>query len=125
VLAVEIAGDGHGLDGSKGSDRHVAHSLSEERQMILLTCDEAELAALWPGKIVPVWRIGPYVEIQSAASNGCSTHMTRPIAVAGHGRQMRPDQFIACIDQKRTWCEGGSSPIYPTPCEESGCTSTG
>jgi transposase InsO family protein len=47
--------DGDGVDRRKGSHRHVAHRLSEEeRQRILLTCNEPEFAALPPGQIVPV-----------------------------------------------------------------------
>ena len=51
----QFAGDGDGVDRRKGSCRHVAHRLSEEeRQRILLTCNEPEFAALPPGQIVPV-----------------------------------------------------------------------
>ena len=51
----QFAGDGDGVDRRKGSHRHVAHRLSEEeRQRILLTCNEPEFAALPPGQIVPV-----------------------------------------------------------------------
>jgi len=51
----QFAGDEDGVDRRKGSHRHVAHRLSEEeRQRILLTCNEPEFAALPPGQIVPV-----------------------------------------------------------------------
>jgi transposase/transposase-like protein len=51
----QFAGDGDGLDGRKGSPRLVSHRLTdEERQRILLTCNEPEFAALPPGQIVPV-----------------------------------------------------------------------
>jgi putative transposase len=51
----QFAGDGDGIDRRKGSHRHVVHRLSEEeRQRILLTCNEPEFAALPPGQIVPV-----------------------------------------------------------------------
>jgi len=51
----QFAGNGDGVDRRKGSFRHVAHRLSEEeRQRILLTCNEPEFAALPPGQIVPV-----------------------------------------------------------------------
>ena len=51
----QFAGHGDGIDGRKGSHRHVAHRLSEEeRQRILLTCNEPEFAALPPGQIMPV-----------------------------------------------------------------------
>ena len=51
----QFAGDGDGLDRRKGSPRLVPHRLSdEERQRILLTCNQPEFAALPPGQIVPV-----------------------------------------------------------------------
>ena len=51
----QFAGAGDGVDRRKGSHRHVALRLSEEeRQRILLTCNEPEFAALPPGQIVPV-----------------------------------------------------------------------
>ena len=51
----QFVGDGDGVDRRKGSHRHAAHRLSEEeRQRILLTCNEPEFAALPPGQIVPV-----------------------------------------------------------------------
>jgi transposase InsO family protein len=51
----QFAGDGDGLDGRKGSHRLVSHRLSEEeRQRILLTCNQSEFAALPPGQIVPI-----------------------------------------------------------------------
>ena len=50
----DLIGDGGGVDRRKGSDRHVAHRLSEEeRQRILLTCNQAKYASLPPGQIVP------------------------------------------------------------------------
>jgi transposase len=51
----QFAGDGDGIEQRKGSHRHIAHRLSEEeRQRILLTCNEPEFAPLPPGQIVPV-----------------------------------------------------------------------
>jgi putative transposase len=51
----QFSGNGDGLDGRKGSPRLVSHRLTdEERQRILLTCNEPEFAALPPGQIVPV-----------------------------------------------------------------------
>ena len=47
-------GDGDGEDRRKGSPRLVSHRLSEEeRQRILLTCNQPEYASLPPGQIVP------------------------------------------------------------------------
>ncbi len=49
-----FGGDGDGKDRRKGSPRDVAHRLSEEeRQRILLTCNQPEYASLPPGQIVP------------------------------------------------------------------------
>jgi len=49
----QFAGVGDGSDGRKGSHRVVSHRLSdEERQRILLTCNQPEFAALPPGQIV-------------------------------------------------------------------------
>jgi len=49
-----LMGDGDGKDRRKGRARLVAHRLSEEeRQRILLTCNQPEYAALPPGQIVP------------------------------------------------------------------------
>ena len=51
----QFAGDGDGLDRRKGSHRLVSHRLTdEERQRILLTCNQPEFAALPPGQIVPI-----------------------------------------------------------------------
>jgi transposase InsO family protein len=50
-----FAGDGDGQDRRKGSSRLVGHRLSEEeRQRILLTCNQPEYASLPPGQIVPI-----------------------------------------------------------------------
>ena len=49
----QFVGDGNGVDGRKGSHRLVAHRLSEEeRQRILLTCNETQYSSLPPGQIV-------------------------------------------------------------------------
>ncbi|WP_255441039.1 DDE-type integrase/transposase/recombinase [Synechococcus sp. HK01-R] len=46
--------DGDGEDRRQGSPRHIPHRLTaDERQRILLTCNEPEFAALPPGQIVP------------------------------------------------------------------------
>ena len=51
----QFAGDEDGVDRCMGSRRNLFHRLSEEeRQRILLTCNEPEFAALPPGQIVPV-----------------------------------------------------------------------
>jgi putative transposase len=49
-----FADDGDGHDRCKGSPRLVWHRLSEEeRQRILLTCNQAEYASLPPSQIAP------------------------------------------------------------------------
>ena len=51
----QFAGGGDGTDCRKGSLRNVSHRLTEEeRQRILLTCNQPEFASLPPGQIVPV-----------------------------------------------------------------------
>jgi transposase len=51
----QFADDGDGLDRRNGSRRVASHRLSEEeRQRILLTCNQPEFAALPPGQIVPI-----------------------------------------------------------------------
>ena len=51
----QLAGDGNGLDRRRGCSRHVSHRLTEEeRQRILLTCNQPEFASLPPGQIVPI-----------------------------------------------------------------------
>jgi len=51
----QFAGGGDGTDHRKGSLRNVSHRLTEEeRQRILLTCNQPEYASLPPGQIVPV-----------------------------------------------------------------------
>jgi putative transposase len=51
----QFAGDGDGVDRRKGSHRVISHRLTEEeRQRILLTCNQPEFAALPPGQIVPI-----------------------------------------------------------------------
>ena len=50
-----LTGDGGGHDRRKGFPRLDSHKLSEEeRQRILLTCNQAEYASLPPGQILPV-----------------------------------------------------------------------
>jgi putative transposase len=50
-----LIGDGDGHDRRKGSPRLMWHKLSEEeRQRILLTCNQAEYASLPQDQLVPV-----------------------------------------------------------------------
>ena len=49
-----LLGDGDGEDRRQGSPRHIPHRLTaEERQRILLTCNQPQYAALPPSQIVP------------------------------------------------------------------------
>jgi hypothetical protein len=65
----QFVGGRDGTDRRKGSLRYVAHRLSdEERQRILLTCNEPEFAVLPPGQIVQCWLVGHCLLILSAAS---------------------------------------------------------
>jgi len=51
----QSAADGDGLDPRKGFLRHVSHCLNEEdRQRLLITCNQPEFAALPPEQIVPI-----------------------------------------------------------------------
>jgi hypothetical protein len=98
----QFAGDGDGLDGRKGSPRQVYHRLTdEERQRILLTCNQPEFAALPPGQIVPILAERGWYHTsektastaQSAASTGFCMPRVRSIAVAGDGR---PRSHVRC-----------------------------
>jgi hypothetical protein len=103
----------------------VAHRLSEEeRQRILLTCNEKEFAALPPpGRSCRSWRIGACISIRRAASTGCCTPMDKPIAAVGHGHHRSRAQYRDCVRQARIRCEAGTSPISPPRSAESGFTS--
>ncbi len=80
----QFAGDGDGLDRRKGYPRLMSHLLTEEeRQRILLTCNQPEFASLPPGQIVPSWRTGASTSALSAASIESSMPMVRPTAAGG------------------------------------------
>ena len=66
--------DGDGVDRRKGSDRHVAHRLSEEEsQRILLTCNQPDYASLPPGQIVPALADqGLYIGSESSFIRCCT-----------------------------------------------------
>ena len=121
----QFAGVGDGIDQRKGSHRHVAHRLSaEERQRILLTCNEPEFAALPPGQIVPVLADrGLYVGSERSFYRVLHAHgQAHRRGRARHHRS--PEQFHACGPQVRIRCGVGTSPISPPPCAGFGCTST-
>ena len=120
----QFAGVGDGLDRRKGSPRLVSHRLSdEERQRILLTCNEPEFAALPPGQIVPILADRGLLSAQSGASTGCSMPTAKCIVVAG---PVLPSSPVRC----RGWrpgapmrCGVGTSPTCPPASVVSGCTS--
>jgi putative transposase len=68
-------GDADGEDRRKGIHRHVAHRLSEEdRQRILLTCNQPEYASLPPGQIVPALADqGLFIGSEGSFYQGCCT----------------------------------------------------
>jgi len=71
-----LIGDGGGHDRRKGSPRRVLHRLSEEeRQRILLTCNQAEYASLPTGQIVPALADqGLYIGSESSFYRVLHTH---------------------------------------------------
>ena len=88
----QFAGDGDGVDRRKGSCRHVAHRLrEEERQRILLTCNEPEFAALPPGQIVLVLADRGLISLRNAAFTGCCTLTVRFTGGVVHGHHRNQD----------------------------------
>jgi transposase-like protein len=66
----QFAGDADGVDRRKGSHRVISHRLTEEeRQRILLTCNQPEFAALPPGQIVPILADPPSASKVDASPN--------------------------------------------------------
>ena len=121
----QFTDDGDGVDRRKGTHRHVAHRFrKDERQRILLTCNDLEFADLPPGQIVPVLADrGPFI--------GSKRSFYRVLHAHGqaHGRgRARPPQAPRPVPRLRSagpnqvWT--GASPISPPPCAGSGCIST-
>ena len=121
----QFAGDGDGLDGRKGGPRQVYHRLTdEERQRILLTCNQPEIATLPPGQIVPILADrGLYI--------GSERSFYRVLHAQGQvhrsGRAGRPRSHVRC----RVWrpedpirSGAGPSPTCPPASAASGSTST-
>jgi len=122
----QYAGDGDGLDRRKGSHRLVSHRLTdEERQRILLTCNQPEFAALPPGQIVPVLADrGLY--ISSERSFYLVLHANgQPIAVAVPGRPRSPVRCRSWRPEEPMRSGVGTSPSCPPACGASGSTSIG
>jgi hypothetical protein len=96
----------------------------EERQRILLSCNEPEFAALPPGQIVPVLADrGLY--IGSERSLYRLLHAHGQVHRRGRARQPQephPPHGSGLLVQTRFGA--GTSPTCPPPCAGSGCTST-
>jgi hypothetical protein len=104
----QFAGDGDAIDRRKGRHRHVAHRLSEEeRQRILLMCNEPEFASLPPGQIMPILAD---VSAQSGVSSGCSIHTSKPIGEDERGHHRSAGRFNACEQMAESVLELGHHP---------------
>ena len=112
----QFSGDGDGLDRRKGSPRHVAYRLSEEeRQRILLTCNQPECAALPPGQIAPVLAdLGLYIGSERYFYRVLHAHgQAHRRGCARPSQQPRPVPRLRATDQIK--CGVGTSPISPPP----------
>ena len=71
----------------------MAHRLSdEERQRILLTCNEPEFAALAPGQVVSVWPTAGCLSFRKAALTGCCTLTDRCTVAVEHGHHRNQER---------------------------------
>jgi hypothetical protein len=120
----QFAGDGGGLDRHKGRHRQVSNRLiDEERQRILLICNQREFSALPPGQIVPALaNRGLYVGSERSFyrvlhANGQSQRRGR----ARPPQEPRPVPRLKPEDPMRTGV--GTSPTCPPTCGASGSTS--
>jgi transposase len=102
-----FGGDGNDADRRKGSSRLVSHRPSEEeRQRILLTCNQLEYASLPPGQIVPALADqGHYI--------GSESSFYRVLHQAGQCHRRQRGQCRASGLTARTSCGAGTSPICP------------
>lgn len=128
----QFAGHSDGIERPKSSHRHVAHRLSEEeRQRILLTCNEPVFAACPPGRPCRSWRIAacitpmekPAATALSAAFTGCSMPTTRFIGVVEQGHHSSRAKCHGSGPLARIRCGVGTSPACPPPCVAFGSTS--
>jgi putative transposase len=102
----QFAGGGDGVDCRKDSHRHVAHRFSEEeRQSILLTCNEPEFAALPPGQIVPILADrGLYVGSALSFYRGLHAHgNAHRRGRAGSPQEPRPVPRLEAIGPNEEW----------------------
>ena len=110
----QFVGDGDGVDRRKGSRRHVAHRLSEEeRQRILLTCNEPEFAALPPGQIVPVLADrGLYIGSERSFYRVLHAH-----GQAHRRGRARPPKEPRAVPRLRAAAGGELGHHLPVPCQ--------
>jgi len=120
----QFAGDGDGLDGRKGSHRLVSHRLSdEERQRILLTCNQSEFAALPPVRpteqlsgctqqilMLPLPDLVAVVVPLLILPFGHQNTASRPSAQSGNGVTCR--SILPCVSVK-TGRKGWSAELLP------------
>ena len=121
----QFAGDGEGVDGRKGSSRHVAHRLSEEeRQRILLTCNEPQYASLPPGQIVPdLADQGIYIGSERSFYRVLHA-LASCTAAVGHGYRRSQGRCLGLGLQVQTRYGVGTFLISPPALKGSGCIST-
>ncbi len=116
----QFAGVGDGLDRRKGCHLVVSHRLSEEeRQRILLTCNEPEYAALPPGQIVPIladrglyigsertFYRGPLCPRPGPPSWSCPSAPRTPSGSAGGGQSPKSGMQLGhhLSAHQRPWC---------------------
>jgi hypothetical protein len=120
----QFAGAEDAVDRRKGSRRYVAHRLSEEeRQRILLTCNEPEFAALPPGQIVPILADrGLFIGSERSFYRVLHCH-GQATAVDGLGHHRSRALCHGCGPMGQIRCGAGTSPICPPPSEACGSTS--
>ncbi|WP_083891319.1 helix-turn-helix domain-containing protein [Cyanobium gracile] len=122
----QFVGDGGGLDGRKGSRRLVSHRLSdEERQRILLTCNQSEFAALPPGQIVPILADrGIYIGSERSFYRVLHDHGQAHRRGRARPPQGPPAGAAAGGQRAQSGLELGHHVPRPPACVASGCTST-
>ena len=128
----QFAGDEDGLDRRKGSPRLVSHRLTqEERQRILLTCNQPEFTALPPGQIVPILADRGFYNsfgedcVFGSERSSCLVLHAYMVRRTGGGPALRRsrDLFRACTLTGRIRSGAGTSPTCPPAFGECGSTS--
>ncbi len=128
-----VIGDGVGHDRRKRSPRRILHRLSEEkRQRILPTCNHTQYAELQQGQIVPAPAdqgrynsSGIDIVYASESSYYRVLHAHGQAHLRGRARRhWNRDQCQGSGPQGPIRSGAATSPICPSPCAGSGCTST-